>query len=365
VTDKVDCIVVGAGVVGLACAVALARRGREVVVVERHGQIGTETSSRNSEVVHAGIYYPRDSLKAALCVSGKAALYRHCEEFGVPVSRCGKIIVATAPAQLEVLRGYQRSALANGVGELKWLTANQVRDIEPEVKCVGAVYSDSTGIIDSHAFMESLVGILEQAGGAIAFETTLEAALETRDGIRVVTSAMELDANVLINATGLHAPDLALRLPHGEVQLPKPHYAIGHYYVLGGASPFTHLVYPVAEPGGLGVHVTIDLGGQAKFGPDVRWIDAPDYTFDDSRRESFVAAIRQYYPALDETRLVPGYTGIRPKLGDAGSPAGDFVILGPAQHGVAGVVHLLGIESPGLTAALAIAERVATDALSA
>jgi L-2-hydroxyglutarate oxidase LhgO len=358
--DSVDCVVVGAGVVGLACAARLARGGREVLVLEQHRQIGTETSSRNSEVIHAGIYYPTDSLKARLCVPGKEALYRHCEEFHVPFRRCGKIIVATSAAQLDVLRAYQRSAVANGLEPLRWLTAAQVRQLEPEVHSVGGIFSPTTGIIDSHAYMESLVGAIESGGGVIAFETRLEAAVTNGDGsLRLVTDAMELEARVLINATGLSAPDVARRLPHGDVRLPRAHYAKGHYYTLSGRSPFTHLVYPIAEPGGLGVHVTIDLSDQAKFGPDVTWIDAPDYTFDDTRRETFAAAIRRYYPGLDATRLTPGYTGIRPKLGDAASGAGDFLILGPQVHGVPGVVHLLGIESPGLTASLAIADMVA------
>ncbi len=357
--DTVECVVIGAGVVGLACAAELARRGREVVVLEQHRQIGTETSSRNSEVIHAGIYYPKDSLKATLCVAGKALLYAHCDEHHVPVRRCGKIIVATEAAQLETLRGYQRSAKANGVAPLRWLTASQVRSLEPEVVSVGGVYSDSTGIIDSHAYMESLVGVVESGSGAIAFDTRLEAGAINGVGVRLVTDSVELEAKVVINAAGLHAPDVARRLPHGDVRLPLAHFAKGHYYTLSGRSPFEHLVYPIAEAGGLGVHVTIDLGGQAKFGPDVSWIDSVDYAFDDSRRSAFIEAIRRYYPGIDPTRLTPGYTGIRPKIVDASGGAADFLILGPAEHGVAGVVHLLGIESPGLTASLAIANAVA------
>ncbi len=357
--DRVECVVVGAGAVGLACAAELIRRGREVVVIEQHRQIGTETSSRNSEVIHAGIYYPKGSLKAQLCVAGKEALYEYCESHRVPHQRCGKIIVATSAAQLDTLRGYQRAAKANGLAPLRWLSAAQVRKLEPEVECVGAILSESTGIIDSHAYMESLVGVIEAGGGMIAFETRVEAGLFTGEAVRIVTDSIELEAEVLINATGLHAPDMARRLPHGDVRLPQAHYAKGHYYTLTGRSPFSRLVYPVAEAGGLGVHVTIDLGGQAKFGPDVSWIDSIDYAFDDSRRESFVEAIRRYYPNLDADRLVPGYTGIRPKLSDASGGPADFMILGPQTHRIPGVVHLLGIESPGLTASLAIARQVA------
>lgn len=357
--DAVECVVVGAGVVGLACAAELARRGREVVVLEQHRQIGTETSSRNSEVIHAGIYYPKGSLKATLCVAGKALLYAHCEQHHVPFRRCGKIIVATEAGQLETLRGYQRSAKANGLAPLRWLTASQVRSLEPEVACVGGVYSETTGIIDSHAYMDSLVAMLESASGVIAFDTRLEAGAINGRGLRLVTDSIELEAKIVINAAGLHAPGVARRLPHGNVRLPLARYAKGHYYTLSGRSPFERLVYPVANAGGLGVHVTIDLGGQAKFGPDVSWIDSIDYTFDDSRRAAFIDAIRRYYPGIDPARLTPGYTGIRPKIVDSSGAAADFLILGPREHGVAGIVHLLGIESPGLTASLAIANAVA------
>lgn len=353
--ESVDAAVIGAGVIGLACARALARTGRDVVVLERHDQIGTETSSRNSEVIHAGIYYPTGSLKARLCVAGKAMLYRYCDEHGVSHSRCGKIIVATDDAQVGVLQQYQRQAERNGAGALRWLNEAQVSAMEPAVRAVAGILSESTGIIDSHGYMLALQGDLESAGGMIAFGTRVTGLSCSGPGLRVATDALELDARWVINAAGLHAPAVAAWLCP---RTPAAHYARGHYYVYEGASPFSRLVYPVAEAGGLGVHVTLDLGGQARFGPDVVWIDGVDYTFDDSRRHRFEAAIRRYFPALEPGRLHPGYTGIRPKISGPEEPAADFQIDGPAAHGVSGLVNLLGIESPGLTASLAIAEMV-------
>jgi L-2-hydroxyglutarate oxidase LhgO len=357
--ERVDCVVIGAGAVGLACAATLAERGREVLVLEQHERIGSETSSRNSEVIHAGIYYAPGSLKAALCVRGKSLLYAHCAAMNVPHRRCGKIIVATAPEQMSVLEGYRRTAAANGAGELPWLTQADVAVLEPEVASVGGILSESTGIIDSHAYMESLVARLEAAGGIVALRTKVTHGREAGECIELHTDDLVLAAKSVVNSAGLHAPGLAANLPHGGLELPEARYAIGHYYTLSGRAPFGRLVYPIAEAAGLGVHVTLDLAGQARFGPDVRWLDSIDYRFDDRERGAFVAAIRRYYPGLDESRLQPGYTGIRPKLAGAGTDPPDFLILGPQQHGVAGIVHLLGIESPGLTASLAIAERVA------
>ncbi len=355
--EAVDCVVIGAGAVGLACARALARAGRDVIVLEQHGQIGTETSSRNSEVIHAGIYYEPGSAKARLCVRGKALLYDHCAAFGVPFKRCGKLIVATDASQFDTLRGYQRQAVANGVGELRWLTVDEVARLEPAVRCVGAVWSESTGIIDSHAYMESLLGDLQAHGGVVAFHSQARAGRSEGNRLIVETDDFSLDAALVVNAAGLSAPDLARTLAtHPADSLPRAYYAKGHYYTLTGRSPFAHLVYPVAEAGGLGVHVTLDLAGQARFGPDVMWIDGVDYAFDDANRGRFVAAIRRYYPDLDDTRLQPGYTGIRPKISGPAQPGADFALLGPDAHGVAGLFHLLGIESPGLTASLALAE---------
>ncbi|MDE0444290.1 MAG: NAD(P)/FAD-dependent oxidoreductase [Gammaproteobacteria bacterium] len=353
--ERCEAVVIGAGVVGLAVGRELARAGREVLVLERHELIGSEISSRNSEVIHAGIYYPTGSVKAQTCVRGKALLYKHCEAYNVPHRRLGKIIVATALGQLEMLKAYQRQALVNGVGKLPWLTRADIAAFEPEVEAVAGVYSESTGIIDSHAFMLSLLGDIEAAGGAIAYLTKVTDLERAAAGVRVRCGDFDLDADIVINAAGLAAPAMAARLGAGHVG----YYAKGHYYTLSGKSPFRRLVYPVAEAGGLGVHVTLDLAGQARFGPDVVWQDDEDYGFDGGQFGAFVEAIRRYYPGLDESRLNPGYTGIRPKLAPRGEPASDFVIEGPADHGIPGFVSLLGIESPGLTASLAIAERIA------
>lgn len=359
-TDRVDAIVIGAGVVGLACARALARGGREVLVLERHASIGEETSSRNSEVIHAGIYYPEGSLKARACVEGKALLYRYCRDYQIPHRRCGKLIVATREDQLEVLEGYRRQARVNGAGDLRWLSRAEVLELEPALECVGGVLSESTGIVDSHALMQSFLGELERHGGALAVRTEVQDVASTTSGLRVTTEALEVETALLINAAGLSAPEVAarMRVAHRE-PVPKAYYAKGRYYVLTGAPPFHRLVYPVAEAGGLGVHVTLDLGGSVRFGPDVTWCDAPDYAFDDSDRDAFVDSIRRYYPGLEAGRLQPGYVGVRPKIAPPGAAVGDFQVRGPRHHGVAGLVHLFGIESPGLTAALALAQEVA------
>ncbi len=353
--EAVDVVVIGTGVVGLACGRALALEGQDVVLLERHGQLGTETSSRNSEVIHAGIYYPAGSLKARLCVDGKAMLYRYCQEHGVAHQRCGKIIVASHADQLPILRQYREQATMNGAGELTWLTADEVAAMEPAVSAVAGVLSPSTGILDSHAYMLSLRGELEAAGAMIAFGTEVSGLARDGGGIRVSTPELELIARWVINAAGLEAPHVAAWLCEA---VPTAHYARGRYYAYEGRSPFSRLVYPVAEAGGLGVHVTLDLAGQARFGPDVAWIDEVDYTFDDSRRSDFEAAILRYFPDLDPARMHPGYTGIRPKISGPGEPAADFRIDGPGDHGVPGLVNLLGIESPGLTASLAIARLV-------
>ncbi len=339
--------------VGLAVARALARNGREVLVLERQNAFGTETSSRNSEVIHAGIYYPTGSLKARMCVRGKELLYEYCENYRVPYERIGKIIVATSERQFETLRDYQRKAKENGAGELPWLSQHDVEKLEPAVLCRAAVLSPSTGIIDSHSFMLSLLGDLEAHNGIISYLTEVSA-INTNSGITVRCDGFELAPQVLVNSTGLDA--VALSPATGPED--RGYFAKGHYYVLSGMSPFNRLVYPVAEEGGLGVHVTLDLAHQTRFGPDVVWTDGPDYTFETSNLDRFIDAIRRYYPDLDATRLHTGYTGIRPKLGPADAPTSDFVINGPERTGVSGYVDLRGIESPGLTASLAIAERV-------
>ena len=352
--ERCDAVVIGAGVIGLAVARELAIAGREVLILERNALIGAETSSRNSEVIHAGIYYPTGSVKAETCVRGKALLYDYCDRRHVPCNRVGKLIVATSQEHLEVLRDYQRQALRNGVGPLRWLDRQEALRLEPEVDCLAGVFSETTGVIDSHAFMLSLHGDVEAHGGVVSFHTEVTD-LDRRDGRLLVRCGdFDLAAGIVVNAAGLEAPRVASAVG-GER---RGYYAKGHYYALSGQSPFTHLVYPVAEPGGLGVHVTLDMAGQARFGPDVVWIDEADYAFDAANRDRFVEAIRKYYPGLDPDRLHPDYTGIRPKLAPAGSPASDFVIEGPAEHGIPGLVNLLGIESPGLTSSFAIAERV-------
>ena len=352
--ERCDAVIIGAGVIGLAVARELAIAGREVLILERNALIGAETSSRNSEVIHAGIYYPTGSLKAETCVCGKALLYDYCARRHVPHRRVGKVIVATSEGHLEVLRGYQRQALRNGVGHLPWLDREAVLRLEPEIRCLAGIFSETTGVIDSHAFMLSLHGDVEAHGGIVSFHTEVTGL--DREGGRLCVSCGDFDlaADIVVNAAGLEAPRVANALG-GER---RGYYAKGHYYSLSGRSPFSHLVYPVADEGGLGVHVTLDMAGQARFGPDVVWIDEADYAFDSANRDRFVEAIQKYYPGLDPDRLHPDYTGIRPKLAPAGRPASDFVIEGPAEHGIPGLVNLLGIESPGLTSAFAIAQRV-------
>lgn len=355
-TELVDCIVIGAGVVGLACARRLAATGREVIVLEQHNLIGSETSSRNSEVIHAGIYYPTGSLKAQLCVAGKRQLYAYCDDHQIPYRRCGKIIVATRHGQTSTLEDYKRQAALNGVDDLSWLSLAQLREMEPQVAGVVGLLSPSTGIIDSHAYMLSLQGELERAGGMIAFNTRVIEVSTTPGGpLEVTTPEMRLQTRCLVNCAGLAAPDLSRPL---AATVPVARFARGHYYTYSGKPPFSRLVYPVAQPGGLGIHVTLDLAGQIKFGPDVEWVDEVDYQFDDSRRAAFAAAICTYYPGLEIERLQPGYVGIRPKISGPGEAAADFRIDNSDVHGVTGLLNLLGIESPGLTASLAIADLV-------
>ncbi|HZR02899.1 MAG TPA: NAD(P)/FAD-dependent oxidoreductase [Burkholderiales bacterium] len=361
-TERVDCVVVGAGVVGLAVARELALEGREVIVLEAEASIGNHTSSRNSEVIHAGIYYPTGSLKAQLCVAGKTLLYEYCREHGVPHANCGKVLVAAHEDEIGTVLGYIDKAKANGVHDLRRISLEELHELEPAVRAAAAVYSPSTGIIDSHAYMLALQGDLEQAGGAVVFLSPVQGGEVTGEGIVLEvggSEAMRIVCNTLINSAGLTAAQLA-RSIRGipAATIPPQYFAKGHYYTMSGKSPFRHLVYPMAGAGYLGVHVTIDLGGQARFGPDIAWIDRIDYSFDDSREPLFYEAIRQYYPELKDGALQPGYTGIRPKISGPKEPAADFSIQGPRDHGVRGLVNLYGIESPGLTASLAIARRV-------
>jgi len=360
--DQVECVVVGAGVIGLAVARALALAGREVLVLEAAPAIGTGTSSRNSEVIHAGIYYPPGSLKARLCVQGRAMLYDYCASRGVAHRRCGKLIVATNPAQVHELQGIQVKALRNGVTDLQWLSATQAQQLEPALRCDAALLSPSTGIVDSHALMLALLGDLENAGGVLALNSPLALMSKGLSAIELEASDdTRLRARWVVNAAGLGAVPLANRCVGLDAKyLPKAFYAKGNYFTLAGRTPFAHLVYPVPEPGGLGVHLTLDLGGQAKFGPDVQWVNSPDdLLVDPARGDAFYAEVRKYWPDLPDGALLPGYAGIRPKICGPGEPAADFLIQGPALHGVPGLVNLLGIESPGLTASLAIGQMVA------
>ncbi|HEX2566505.1 MAG TPA: NAD(P)/FAD-dependent oxidoreductase [Burkholderiales bacterium] len=357
--EQVDCAVIGAGVVGLAVARALALRGREVVILEAEDAFGTHTSSRNSEVIHAGIYYPKNSLKARACVEGKTLLYEYCVSHGVPHKRCGKLIVAADDSQLPELRAIQEKAHANGVTDVVPFTQAQALALEPQVRCVAALYSPSTGIIDSHALMLAYLGEAEDHGAMLALKSPLIGGEITGDGIVLHASEMTVKARSVVNSAGLRAPSVAKSIEGFPAEfVPKELYAKGNYYTLAGRSPFSRLVYPIPEPGGLGVHVTLDLAGQARFGPDVEWIDRIGYDVDLRRAERFYAAIRRYWPGLPDGALAPGYAGIRPKTAGPGEPAPDFDIQGPRQHGIPGLVHLFGIESPGLTASLALAEMV-------
>jgi L-2-hydroxyglutarate oxidase LhgO len=360
--EEVDCVVVGAGVVGLAIARALALAGREVIVLEAAEGIGTGTSSRNSEVIHAGIYYPANSLMARFCVAGRRALYAYCAEKGVPHVNCGKLIVATSAQEDAMLAGIKQRAEANGVEGMRVLDAAEAIELEPNLTCTSALLSPATGIVDSHGFMLALQGDAENAGAVPVFFSPVQGGrvLDRRIEIDVGgADPMTLRCRLLINSAGLTAPDLArglLGMPQERV--PTAYYAKGNYFTLTGRSPFSRLIYPVPVPGGLGVHLTVDLGGQARFGPDVEWIDTPEYTVDPHRADSFYAAVRKYWPALKDGALQPGYAGIRPKIVPRGAPGQDFVVQGPQTHGVPGLINLFGIESPGLTASLAIADHV-------
>jgi L-2-hydroxyglutarate oxidase LhgO len=361
-TEKVDCVVIGAGVVGLAAARRLALAGREVIVLEKAEGIGTETSSRNSEVIHAGLYYATDSLKAKLCVAGNRALYRYCAERYVPHKRLGKIIVATSEDEIASLEKYIKQAELNGVNDLAWLTPAQVRETEPNVHCVRALHSPSTGLVDSHSLMLAYQADLESAGGTVVFHSPIESGEVTNDGVILNVGGEDsttIQSNLVVNCAGLYAQDVSKKIngiPRGTI--PPIYYAIGHYFTVSGKPAFTRLIYPVAVAGSLGLHVALDLAGQVRFGPDIEYIDRIDYRFRTSLSGKFYESIRRYYPDLKDDSLQPGYTGIRPKLHGPGTPAADFVIQGWHEHGVNGLINLYGIESPGLTSSLAIADYV-------
>jgi len=361
--DKIDCAVIGAGVVGLAVARAMAAEGRDVIVLESEDAIGTGTSSRNSEVIHAGIYYPKDSLKALLCVAGKKMLYDYCASHGVPHKACGKLTVATDEAQHETLAALQQKAADNGVDDVTWIEGSEARAMEPALNATAALLSPSSGLIDSHALMLAYQGDAEAMGMMLAFHAPVTGGEVTDAGIVIETggpSPMNILCETVINCGGLFAQKTAALIRGLDAaHVPDCFYAKGNYFTLAGRAPFTHLIYPVPEEGGLGVHLTLDLAGQARFGPDVEWVDKIDYQVDPSRGDKFYGAVRTYWPGLADGALAAGYSGIRPKLGGPGTPAADFVISGPGDHGVQGLINLFGIESPGLTASLAIAQRVA------
>jgi L-2-hydroxyglutarate oxidase LhgO len=362
-TDTVDTIIIGAGVVGLALARRMAMAGREVVVLEAEDAIGTGISSRNSEVIHAGIYYAEGSLKGRLCRPGRDALYDYCRSHGIAHKRIGKLIVATAAEEVDALDELLAKAEANGVEDLERLSANQAEALEPQLACFGAILSPSTGILDSHAYMLALQGDAEAAGAVIALSSPIEGGTLSGDGITVRvggTEPMQLHCRRFINAAGLGANAVAAGIVGFPAEtVPPLYYAKGNYFTLRGKSPFQRMIYPVPVEAGLGTHSSTDLGGQTKFGPDVEWVEAPDYVVDPKRAEKFYQAIRRYWPALPDGALLPGYVGVRPKLVAEGVTRGDWVIHGPETHGVAGVVNLYGIESPGLTASLAIADYAA------
>jgi L-2-hydroxyglutarate oxidase LhgO len=362
--NEVDCIVIGAGVIGLAAARALARAGRTVMILERERHFGMHASSRNSEVIHAGIHYRPGSLKARTCVSGRELLYRYCSERGIAHRHCGKFIVATSEEQFTQLHAIESQARGNGVTDLEWLDRAQARRCEPALSCEAALSSPSSGIIDSHAYLLSLLADAESHGAEIAYGAMVSWLRPTPRGIELAIEPEPepvLRAQFIVNSAGLDAHRVAQSIEGFSAKhIPEVRYAKGSYFALRGSAPFSRLIYPIPESGGLGIHMTVDLAGQARFGPDVEWVDTVDYGVDAARAAEFYGAIRRYWPKLADEQLSPAYAGIRPKLARAGEAAADFCISGPADHGVAGVVNLFGVESPGLTASLALAEHVAS-----
>jgi L-2-hydroxyglutarate oxidase LhgO len=365
--DRVDAVVVGAGVVGLAVGRALARQGLETLVLEREAAIGTGISSRNSEVIHGGLYYPRGSLKARLCVEGREQLYAFCETHGVAHRRCGKLVVATTAEQLPGLANLAERARGNGVRELRMLDAAEARAIEPALRCEAALLSPASGIVDSHGLMLALRGDLERAGGAVALRSPVQALHRGDEGYRIEVGGdepMALRARRVVNAAGLRAPALAATMRDLDARhVPQARFSKGSYFALAGRAPFSRLVYPLPQDAWLGVHLTLDLGGQARFGPDAQWLDvadadAIDYSVDPTRADAFYADVRRYWPGLPDGALQPAYSGVRPKIHGPGEPAPDFCVQGPREHGLAGLVNLFGIESPGLTSCLALADEV-------
>ena len=367
--EQVDCVVVGAGVVGLAVAREMALQGRETILLERESAFGTISSARNSEVIHAGIYYPKDSLKAKLCVEGNRLLYEYCRSHQVATQPYGKLIVASDETQIDDLQAILYKAQNNGVPEIKMISGDEAKALESNLRCVAAILSSTTGIVDSHGYMLSLLGGFEDAGGMVAYQSPLISAKPIGDnaegGYQLEiggADGMQIQTKLLINCAGMSAPAIAQKIEGlKKDQIPKAYFAKGNYFSLSGKSPFRHLIYPIPEPGGLGVHLTLDMGGQAKFGPDVEWLDIDaeeqiDYTVNPKRGDDFYEAVRRYWPDLKDKSLQPDYSGIRAKIVPPNAPAGDFCFIGPQEHGLQGLYNLYGFESPGLTSSLAIAK---------
>ena len=356
--EQLDCVVIGAGAIGLAIARSLAMSGRDVVVLEREEHIGMHTSSRNSEVIHAGLYYPEDSLKAQLCVAGKEMLYALCDEYQIPMQRIGKLLLAADESELERLHAIHAQAKKNGVNDLSLLSAQEVHELEPALTCAAALLSPSTGIIDSHAYMLALQSDIEAHGGMVICNSDVSEVVVHNDGFYLRLAALddEFVCNTVINAAGHDAQAIAAML--GGNESPTRYLAKGQYFSYQGQSPFSHLIYPLPFDGGLGIHATNDLAGAARFGPDVVWVDEVDYEFDPDRKAEFVTAIRRYFPGLEEDRLVPAYCGVRPKVSGPGEAPADFVIHDEEHHGVPGLINLFGFDSPGLTSSLAVGEYV-------
>jgi L-2-hydroxyglutarate oxidase LhgO len=363
--QEVDCVVIGAGVVGIAVARALAQAKREVVVIEAADAIGTGISGRNSEVIHAGLYYPKNSQKAQLCVRGRRLLYQLCQEAGVPHRETGKLVVATTQEELPVLHDLHARGIANGVSKIEFLNSLEARSLEPALHCVSALYVPVTGIVNVKALMTAMVAQAEAAGATFLLHTPFRSGRATGPHFELEcglgTDATKIRSRVLVNAAGLNAQSVAGRITRMQAALIPPlHLNKGVYFSIAGTAPFQRLVYPVPRQDGLGIHFTIDMAGQGRFGPDDEWVDTIDYSVDPRRAEDFYEAIRRYYPDLKQGALQPAFAGIRPKIQAPGGPPADFAIQGRAQHGIRGLVNLFGIESPGLTAALAIAGEVVT-----
>ena len=363
--EQADVVVIGAGVVGLAIARHLSLAGREVLVLESAEAIGTGVSSRNSEVLHAGLYYNQNSLKARFCVSGKHLLRAYCRERAIDLRQCGKLVVAEKPEELPELTGIMEQGARNGVDDLRILTAAEARVLEPELRCVGAMLSPSSGIIDSHQLMLALQGDAEAKNCTVVFHAPVTSGRIAGDRVILAAGGIEIESRLVINSAGLSAQPVAAAITgFNRNFIPPLHYAKGNYFSLSGKSPFSRLVYPMPEPGGLGIHFTLDLAGAGRFGPDVEWIVSPDYDVDGARAAVFSDRIKRYWPGHKPEMLHVAYAGIRPKVERPGGSSTDFIIQGPTQHGCPGIINLFGIESPGLTASLAIAGYVGEMAAS-